>query len=162
MKLKSTFALLAAVCVIAAGAALAQAEDAEHMHHMHGEFMGGHGLGLPLHELNLTEDQRTQIHQIFKTEHANLNPLMTKEMQSHQQLLDLITSGNFDRAKATAIATQESEIHLQLEVEHARIASQIYQLLSSDQKAKVAEIMAKHQQMMEQHLENHQAPAEEK
>jgi len=72
-----------------------------------------------------------------------------------------VTSGNFDQAKAAAIAAQESQTHVQLEVEHAKIASQIYQLLSSDQKAKVADMIAKHQQHMQQHLQNQQAPPDQ-
>ena len=150
--LKSTLALIAVVLAIAAASAWAQEEGSEPMHHhMHGEFMG-HGMGLPLHELNLSEDQRSQVHQIFKAEHANIKPLIEQEMRSHQALLQLITSGNFDAAKAAAIATQESQTHMQLEVEHAKIGSQIYQLLNSEQKAKVAEIIQKHQQRMEEHL----------
>ncbi len=46
-------------------------------------------------------------------------------------------------------------------LQHAKIASQIYQLLSSDQKAKVADIMAKHQQRMQQHMQNQQAPPDQ-
>jgi protein CpxP len=121
---------------------------------MHGDFMGGHGLGLPLHQLNLTADQRSQVKQIFQNEKPTMKPLMQQEFQSHQQLFQLITSGNFDQAKAAAIAAQESQTHIQLEVEHAKIASQVYQLLSSDQKAKVADMLAKHQQRMQQHMQN--------
>ena len=150
--LRSTFALAAIVLAFAAGSAWAQESGPEHMHHMHGDAMGFHGMGLPLHELNLTDDQRNQIHQIFKGEHANIKPLMAAEMRSHQQLMQLVTSGNFDPAKAAAIATQESQTHVQLEVEHAKIASQVYQLLNSEQKAKLAEIMQKHQERMEQHM----------
>ena len=151
--LKYRFALIAVVLALAAASAWAQDQEqaSEPMHHMHGGFMG-HGIGLPLHELNLSDDQRSQIRQIFKTEHPNLKPLMEQEMRSHQQLIQLITSGNFDQAKAMAIAAQESQTHVQLEVEHAKIASQIYQLLNSEQKAKAAEIIQKHQQRMEQHL----------
>ncbi len=65
----------------------------------------------------------------------------------------LITSGSFDQAKATAIASQEAQTHIQMQVEHAKIASQIYQLLSSDQKAKVSDMMAKRQQKMQQHMQ---------
>ena len=125
------------------------------MHHgmmMHHGFMG-EGLGLPLHQLNLTDDQKTQIHQIMKAEHANIKPLMQQEFQAHQQMIQLVTSGQFDQAKAAAIAAQESQTHVQLEVEHAKIASQVYNLLSSDQKAKVADMIAKHQQHMQEHLQ---------
>jgi len=68
-------------------------------------------------------------------------------------MMQLITSGNFDQAKATAIATQEAQTHIQLEVEHAKIHAQIYQLLDSTQKAKVADMMAKHQERMQQHMQ---------
>jgi len=120
---------------------------------MHGEFMGGHGMEFPMRELNLTEDQHAQIKQIFQNEKGNIHPLMQQEFQAHQQMMQLVTSGNFDQAKATAIASQEAQTHIQMQVEHAKIASQIYQLLSSDQKAKVADIMAKHQQRMQEHMQ---------
>lgn len=158
MKLmNSKIAVLAFALALTAGTAFAQGEDAGPgaMHHgMHGDFMGGPGLGLPLHQLNLTDDQRSQIKQIFQSEKANMKPLMQQEFQSHQQLIQLVTSGNFDQAKAAAIAAQESQTHVQLEVEHAKIASQVYQLLSSDQKAKVADMLAKHQQRMQEHMQN--------
>lgn len=158
--LKSTFALMAVVLAFAAASAWAQEQEhgSEPMHHMHGEFMG-HGMGLPLHELNLSEDQRSQIHQIIKSQHASLKPLMEQEMRSHQQLIQLVTGGNFDPVKAQAIAVQESQTHVQLEVEHAKIASQIYQLLNSEQKAKAVEIIQKHQEMMQEHLSHHDSSA---
>ena len=117
-------------------------------------FLGGPELGFALHQLNLSDDQRAQVKQIFQSEKPNLKPLMLQEFQAHQQMLQLVTGGNFDPAKAAAIASQEAQTHVQLEVEHAKIASQIYQLLNSDQKAKVADMIAKHQQRMEQHLTN--------
>ena len=90
-----------------------------------------------------------------------MKPLMQQEFQSHQQLIQLITSGNFDQAKAAAIAAQESQTHVQLEVEHAKIASQVYQLLSSEQKTKVGEILAKHQQRMQEHMQNQSEPPDQ-
>jgi periplasmic protein CpxP/Spy len=167
-KFTSMAAISALAFALVAGVAFAEGgDDAGPTHHgmgIHHGFMGGHELGLPLHRLNLTDDQKTQIHQIMKAEHANMKPLMQQQFQSHQQLLQLITSGNFDQAKAAAIATQESQTHVQLEVEHAKIASQIYQLLDSTQKAKVADIIAKHQQMMQEHLQkqnSEQAPPDQ-
>ncbi len=140
----SLFCALAAALVV--GVAFAQtegtAESGPTQHHgmkgMHGEFMGGHGMGFPMRELNLTEDQHAQIKQLFQNEKGNIHPLMQQEFQAHQQMMQLVTSGNFDH---------------QMQVEHAKIASQIYQLLSSDQKAKVADIMAKHQQRMQEHMQ---------
>jgi protein CpxP len=155
---KSKTAKLALLGVLAmalvVGITFAVAEDAPMHHHgMRGEFMGGPGMGFPMHELNLTEDQHAQIKQIMQNEKGNIHPLMQQEFQAHQQMMQLITSGSFDEAKATAIASQEAQTHVQIEVEHAKIGSQIYQLLSSDQKAKVADMMAKHQQRMQEHMQ---------
>ena len=163
MKLiNSKFAVLAASLTLCAGMAMAQDQAATRPareHGMHGHFMGGGELGLPLHELNLTDDQKAQVKQIFQTEKPTMKPLMQQEMLAHQQLIQLVTSGNFDQAKAAAIAAQESQTHQQLEVEHAKIASQVYQLLTADQKTKVAEMIAKHQQHMLEHLQGKDEPA---
>jgi Spy/CpxP family protein refolding chaperone len=153
------YSLLAGVALaLVAGLAFAQQEGGPGaMHHgmrgMHGGFMGHPGFAMMLHQLNLTPDQKAQVKQIFETEKPNIKPLMQQQFQSHQQMMQLITSGNFDQAKATAIATQEAQTHIQMEVEHAKIGSQIYQLLDSTQKAKVADLMAKHQQRMQQHMQ---------
>ena len=155
MKSKTAKIVLFGVLAMAlvAGIAFAQAEGGEKRHGMHGEFMGGPGMGFPMHELNLTDDQHAQIKQIFQNEKGTIHPLMQQQFQAHQQMMQLITSGSFDQAKATAIASQEAQTHIQMQVEHAKIASQIYQLLSSDQKAKVADMMAKHEQRMQEHMQ---------
>jgi len=147
---------------LVAGVVFAVAEGGPQGDRMHHHGMGMRGeLGFPLHALNLTDDQRAQVKQIMQTEKPNIHPLMQQEFQAHQQMMQLITSGNFDQSKATTLATQEAQTHIQMEVEHAKIASQIYNLLSSDQKAKVADMMAKHQQMMQQHMQKESTPTDE-
>ena len=122
--------------------------------HMHRHFMRGGEFGLPLRQLNLTDDQKTQIKQIFQNEKTTMKPLMQQAFSSRKQMMDLVTSDKFDEVAATKLATQESQLHARLEVEHAKIASQIYQLLSTDQKNKVAELKAQHQQRMQQFMQN--------
>jgi protein CpxP len=130
------------------------------MHHRGRGFMGG--MELPLRQLNLTDDQKAQVKQIFQAEKPSMKPLMEQEHSARTQMVQLITSGAFDQSKAAAIAAQESQTHMQIEIAHAKIASQFYQLLSSDQKAKVAEIIAQRQQRMQEHMQKkEQAPAEQ-
>jgi periplasmic protein CpxP/Spy len=159
--INSKITTITAVLTVFAGMAFAQGGGAgAPMHHPHGGFMGG--MELPLHQLNLTDDQKAQIKQLFEAERPAMKPLMQQEHAAHTQMIQLITSGTFDQSKATVIATQESQTHMQLEIEHAKIASQIYQLLSSDQKAKVADIIAQHQQRMQERMQNkEQAPSEQ-
>jgi protein CpxP len=162
---KSKIAKIALVGTLAlavvVGIAFAQEGGPESMHHhMHGQMMGMGGPEFAfLHQLNLTDDQKAQVKQIFQAEKPNLKPLHQQEMQAHLQLMQLITSGSFDQAKASAIASQEAQTHAQMVVEHAKIGSQIYQLLNSDQKAKVADMIAKHQQMMQQHVQDQESAA---
>ena len=159
--MNSKLTAVTAVLALCAGMAFAQGADEAPTHHRHhGDFMGG--MELPLRQLNLTADQKTQIKQIFQAEKPTMKPLMQQEHAAHMQMVELITSGTFDQSKAAVIATQESQTHMQLEVEHAKLASQIYQVLSSDQKAKVADIIAQHQQRMQEHMQNKdQGPAEQ-
>ncbi|HZR66273.1 MAG TPA: Spy/CpxP family protein refolding chaperone [Terriglobales bacterium] len=162
--MNSRFTALFATLALCTGMAMAQDETAPPAagpkgHAMHGHFMRGGEFGLPLRELNLTDDQKTQIKQIFQNEKTAMKPLMQQAFASRKQMMDLVTSDKFDEATAAKIATQESQLHARLEVEHAKIASQIYQLLSSDQKSKVAEIKAQHEQRMQQHMMNHEQAA---
>ena len=165
---RSLLMIAVAGLALAAGIAVAQSQGGEDapmhgsMHRgMHGHMMGGPEFQMFLHKLNLSDDQKAQVKQIFQAERPTLKPLMQQEGQAHLQMMQLVSSGNFDQAKATAIATQEAQTHIQVEVEHAKIHSQIYQLLNSEQKAKVAEMISKHQQMMQEHLQKEGSAAEQ-
>ena len=149
---------------LAVGLAFAQTQSSGTGHHgMRGHFMGGPEFGMFLHQMNLTDDQKTQVKQIFQTERPNMKPLMQQEAQIHLQMMKLVTGGSFEQQKAAiaSLTQQESVIHQQMELEHAKIGSRIYQeVLSSDQKAKVADIMSKHEQRMQQHMQsNNEVPA---
>ena len=158
--MNSKLTAITAVLTLFAGMAFAQGGAGAPMHHSRGGFMGG--MELPLRQLNLTDDQKAQVKQIFQAEKPAMKPLMQQEHAAHTQMIQLITSGTFDQGKAAAIAAQESQVHQQLEIAHAKMASQIYQLLSSDQKAKVADLIAQHQQRMQEHMQNkEQAPSEQ-
>jgi protein CpxP len=159
--MNSKLTAITAVFTLFTGMALAQSGGTSApMHHRHGGFTGG--MELPLRQLNLTDDQKAQIKQMFQAERPGMKPLMQQEHAARTQMIQLITSGTFEQAKVAAVAAQESQIHMQMEIEHAKMASQIYQLLTADQKAKVADIIAQHQQRMQQHMQNkEQAPTEQ-
>jgi Spy/CpxP family protein refolding chaperone len=70
--------------------------------------------------------------------------------------MQLIQSGTFDEAKAQAIATQGAQVHSQLMVQHARIANDAYQVLTADQKTKLAQYIIKREQRFEQHMQQKQ------
>jgi len=119
---------------------------------------GRHGYGGPggdfhhmLKQLDLTADQHTQVKAIFEKEKPTLQPLMQQMRQNHNAMSALEASGTFDEAKTRALATQNSQTMVELQVEHARIKSEIMQILTPDQKAKLAQIEANHAARMSQH-----------
>jgi Spy/CpxP family protein refolding chaperone len=141
------FAALAVVLV--AGLAMAHSSDGRRGG---GDFFGGPMLGFFTDYLDLSDAQQAQIKQIIAKEKPGLEPMFKQEKQSREQMMQLIQSGSFDESKAQAIATQEAQVHAQLEVGHARIASQAYQILTAEQKTKLAQFIAKHEQRFERHM----------
>jgi periplasmic protein CpxP/Spy len=155
MKLRGKISIVALAIVLTTGIAIAQGHGGPHGGG--GDFFGGPMLGYLTDVLDLTDAQQAQIKQIIATQKPAMQPLFTQEKESHQAMMQLIQSGSFDQGKAQTIASQEAQIHAQLEVLHAQMASQAYQILTADQKTKLAQVMAKHQQRMQQHMQEHQA-----
>ena len=156
MKLsRSKMSFVALAIVLVAGLAMAQPHGGPRGG---GDFFGG----MMFDYLDLSDAQRAQIKQIMVKEKPTLEPLFKQEMESHKQMMQLIQTGTFDEAKAQAIATQGAQIHAQLEVQHARVASEAYQVLTAEQKTKLAQFMAKREQRFEQHMQEHeQGPGSE-
>jgi len=122
-----------------------------------GDFLGPRMMDM----LDLSDAQQTQIKQIYQSGKASLKPLWSQERESHLAMIKLVTSGAFDPAKATAIATQESQARAQLEVEHAKLAAQAYEVLTTEQKTKLNEFLAKREQRAQQRMMEHSAPSPE-
>ena len=57
-------------------------------------------------------------------------------------------SGTFDEAKARELAAQQTQTITELTVQHARIASEMVQILTPDQKTKLSTLISQHEQRM--------------
>jgi len=118
---------------------------------------GRHGYGGPggfrhmLKQLDLTSAQQDQVKAIWTKEKPTLQPLMEQLRQNHSAMSALEASGPFDEAKTRALATQNSQTMIELQVEHARIKSEIMQILTADQKAKLAQLEANRAAHMSKH-----------
>ena len=131
----TTVVTLALALLLGAGVAVSQTAGE---HHGFSRGMGpeGHMLAKMTEYLGLTDAQQAQAKQIFQAEKPTVKPLMQQLHQSEQQMQQLITSGNFDEAKAREIASQESQTRTELEVQRAKVHAQIFNLLTADQKTK--------------------------
>lgn len=154
------FRLLVAALAVVLGSVVAKSQtttDAPPPPPMHGhEFgMGGPRMGFFAKQLNLTDDQKTQMKAIMEKAHPAMKPLLQQERQIDQQLRQYV-EGTYDAPSVQALAAQKAQIQTQLTIAETQLHNQLYQLLTADQKAQLKQIKANHQARMQKHM--NQAP----
>lgn len=150
---------------ILAGAAvlvLAVAGLAQGMHgggRMGHEFpFGGHMLHFFSNYLDLTSAQQDQVKGIMEKEKPAIQSAMQQRGQFHSQMRALEEASTFDEAKVRALAAQQSQAMTEMIVQKARIKNELLQVLTPDQKTKLAQFEAKHEQRMQRHMRHEQDP----
>jgi len=101
-----------------------------------------------LSKLNLSDDQKTQVHAIFEDEHPKLQPLAEATRKAHLALEQAIHAPTFDEAAIRAAAAQAGAAEGDLSVEKGRMISRIRAVLSPDQQKQME---ALHEQMRQHH-----------
>jgi Spy/CpxP family protein refolding chaperone len=156
------FRLLIAALAVVLGSALAKSQTADAptppptRAHFHGYGMEGHRMGFFAKELNLTDEQKTQMKAVMQKEHPAMKPLFQQSRQVDQQLRQYV-EGPYDEAKVRALATQKAQVEVELTVAQTRVHNEMFQLLTADQQAKLKEIEANHAAHMQKHM--HEAPS---
>lgn len=115
---------------------------------------GGPGMGFALHELNLTDAQKTQVKTIMQANHASMKPLMLQLEQNRLALLNATANGAYDAAKIQALANQQAVLQAQMTVNREAMQHQIYtQVLTADQQAKAEQLRAQEVQHITEHIQ---------
>jgi len=120
---------------------------------------GGPGGSLVEHfsqALSLTDAQKAQIKQLedgFKESTKGLREQLGKAGPGGPS--EVLNGGAFDEAAVRAAAQARANLQVELEVAHARFFSQVYAVLTAEQKAKLAEL---HKQMQERHKQGPPPP----
>jgi Spy/CpxP family protein refolding chaperone len=125
----------------------------------HGPGGPGSLLGHFSQVLNLTDAQKAQIKQLedgFKESTKGLHEQLAKTGPGNP--FDAVAAGTFDEAAVRATAQARANLHVELEVAHAKFFSQVYAVLTAEQKAKLAEL---HKQMEERHKQGPPPPGAE-
>ena len=153
---KRTIAILA-VAILAIGAVFVVAQKVAR-HGGHGSGFGRmHGAGLMLRELNLTDDQKAKVKTIMETSKTTVQPLMASLRDNHKKLADLTANGAFDETQVQALATEQGDLMAKLIVEKERVKSQIFAILTDEQKAKAAQM----KNQMKDHFKDRMKKGEE-
>jgi protein CpxP len=120
---------------------------------------GGSLLGHFARVLDLTDAQKAQIKQLedgFRESTKGLHEQLGKAGPGGP--FEALNGGTFDEAAVRAAAQARAAVHVELEVAHARFFSQVYAVLTAEQKAKLAEL---HKQMEERHQQGPPTPGGE-
>ncbi len=153
------YRLLIAALAVLFGTAIAKSQTADTAAPppMHGhEFgLGGPMMGHLAKELNITDEQKTQMKAVLQKEHPAMKPLMEQQHQLDLQLRQYV-EGTFDQAKVQALATQKAQLQAQITVQETRIHNELYQLLTPDQQTQLKQLEATHEARMQQRM--NQAP----
>ncbi len=151
--------LLIATIAVLLGSTIAKSQtaaDAPPPPPMHGHGYGmageGHEMGFFAKALNLTDEQKAQMKTIMQKEHPAMKPLMQQQRQIDVQLRQYV-EGTFDPVKVQALAAQKAQIQAQLTVNETRVHNELYQLLTTDQRAQLKEIEANHEARMQRHMQ---------
>ena len=110
--------------------------DGKRMRGHHGK-RGGFGM---MRGLDLTDAQKEQMKAIRQANRESTKSLRESMKANRQQLQQVTANGQFNEAQVQALAAQQSGIMAQLIVEKERVKSQIYNILTTDQKTKIAEM----------------------
>src|SRR5215831_12320266 len=157
-RLKFLTGMLAVTLLAAVAVGQTVVKAAQGRHGGEGMGFGGPMFGFYADYLDLTDAQRTQMKDILTKEKPTIQPLMQQLAQGRQQMRQLESADKFDEGQVRALATQQSQTMVELMVQKARIKSELVQLLTPDQKAKMAKLEARRQERFQRHLQP-QAPA---
>lgn len=125
------------------------AEGMEHQQGGHyaqscrGQNHWGHGLEHAVHFLNLSSEQQDKVFQIVHDNETQLYQNHKTIREAHKELRDMTTSNSYDNAKALAISNQMGSAIASNVAIRTQINRQIYELLTPEQKRKLAEMNKK-------------------
>jgi len=119
----------------------------------------GMGMGINLRGLNLTEEQNAKVKAIFDASRETMKPLMADMQANHKKLAEL-NKVVFDEGATRQLANEQAAIMAKMIVERERTKSQVWAVLTEEQKAKAEEMrVMKHERRMRHKLEKPDAPA---
>jgi P pilus assembly/Cpx signaling pathway, periplasmic inhibitor/zinc-resistance associated protein len=146
-----------AVAIVSMGALFAIAQSTDGGKDKKWGKRGGHkmgkmhrGGGMMFRGLDLTEDQKAQMKSIREASKASTAPLREAMKANRTKLSEATANGAFDEALVTAIANEGSAIQAQMTVQREKVKSQMFSVLTAEQKAKAAEMKATMKQRFEE------------
>jgi Spy/CpxP family protein refolding chaperone len=111
---------------------------------------GGHGFGMAMQKLNLTDAQKTSIRNLVKTSFSQTKP-QRDALRQQRQAFEAMTPDQVGyQAAATQLAQAEAAATQNRVQQRAQLKAQIYALLTPQQKAQWATLKQEREQRRQQ------------
>jgi protein CpxP len=107
-----------------------------------------------LKQLNLTEAQQTQVKSILADEKTKIKPMM-QQLRQNEQAEYANVNGSFDENQARTFANKQAQLMTDLIVEKERMRSQVYAVLTPEQRQKALQLMQERQQRRQERMKKH-------
>jgi protein CpxP len=121
---------------------------------------GGFGGGFA-EKLNLTDAQKEQMKQIAARFHESTKALRQQGRGERGDEFDALKDGTFNEAAVRAAAQARANARVEMEVAHARMMSEMYAVLTPEQKAQLAaERQQREQKRQEWRSRRQESPAQ--
>jgi periplasmic protein CpxP/Spy len=95
-------------------------------------------------ELNLTDAQKEQVKTLLEAQRATEEERHTKLDAIRKQIDAASANGQFDEAQVRPLANQQAQLMADEMVDHLRLHSKIYGLLTAEQRTKADQMMKMH------------------
>jgi protein CpxP len=131
-------ALFACACIASSAAMSAEPDHGPRGHMMHERGPEGHG-PMFLHRVVLDEAQQDKVFAILHAQAPQMREQAKAARHAHEALRSMANSGQFDDARAAALAQAGANAMAAIALQRARSEAQIYALLSPEQRRQAAQ-----------------------
>jgi Spy/CpxP family protein refolding chaperone len=154
---KKSIIIVAILMAVAAG--LATSAFAQHS----GLGFGRHNGWMLKHmarQLNLTAAQQTQIKGIMAEEKTKIMPIK-EQLRQNELAENAKINGSFDETQARAFAGKQAQLMTDLIVEKQRTRSQVFAVLTPEQRQKAQQLMQERQKRRQDRMQKHAQQTQE-
>jgi Spy/CpxP family protein refolding chaperone len=125
-----------------------------HLHGMHGHhgpagFEGGFFLGRLVERLDLTEEQRAEVHALMEEHHESFQDEIEQLHTARLALMEQSTASEFDEMAIRAAAEEVATIEVELQVARAQLLQQVLQLLTPEQQEEARRMLDAHRERLQ-------------
>jgi len=163
--MKRVTVLIALVALLVFGFGSFAAQNVEAQGRKGGGPRGAAGEGAPLmgfigRHLDLTDEQKAEVKKIVDAERTVMQPIHEQMAKNREALKEATKDGQFNETQVSQLAEQQGDLMAQMIVSRERVKSQVYKLLTPEQREKMAAMGDRFEQRRQRPMQGGRRPAQ--